>query len=156
MFRDPNGIMIVNGAMGVEKIKKMLAGPVECLRFICILCPFNECARRLRGGSHTMPYLGRAVLIQMEDAAEEMLVVDSADIEGAFNVFTIPDEWLPYFCFAKPVPASIIGGCPSRMIDLSMRTLPMGCVFATDLIQLVARTLVFHGRQGGSENRDQK
>ena len=108
VFRDAHGNMVLSGAMGVTKTKQTPQGPKDCLRFICILCALNEYLRRLRGDSHTMPYLGRAVLIQLNEG--EVLIIDSADIEGAFNVFLLPDAWMRFFCFAKPVSAGIVGG----------------------------------------------
>lgn len=46
-------------------------------------------------------------------------------------------------CFEKSVPASVIGGNPSKYIRVSMATIPMGYVAATDLIQSAVRRTIF-------------
>ena len=36
----------------------------------------------------------------------EWLELDSEDLESAFNLFTLPNEWQGYFVYNKPVPAT--------------------------------------------------
>ena len=141
IFRDHNGVPVLNGAMGVDKYKEVDGKREHHLRFISILCPINAYLRRLRGDSHTLPYLGQASLILLEE--DEVLIDDGADMEGCFNIFYLPDEWLGYFCFEKQVPASVIGGNPNDLVYISIRTVPMGWLSAVDLMQPIARKLVF-------------
>lgn len=126
--------------MRVGKLKDTAEGPVEFLRFIRIFWRINDYLRRLKGASHTLPYLGRCSLIILGDG--EVLCTDSADIEGCSNMFKLPPQWHPYFYFEKAVSASLVGGNPQEMIYLAMAVLHMGLIFAVDLMQYVTRSLV--------------
>ena len=70
--------------------------------------------------------------------------MDSEDIVSAFNLFAVPEQWRGAFVFEKRVPGSVVaGGDPNVFIYVSIGTVPMGWVAAVDLIQQVARRIVF-------------
>ena len=57
---------------------------------------------------------------------------------------TCPEQWRGAFVFEKRVPGSVVaGGDPNVLIYVSIGTVPMGWVAAVDLIQQVARRIVF-------------
>ena len=141
IFRNQHGEMVLNGAMGVDKIKKTEGGELHLLRFICIFVPINAYVRGLRGDADALPYLGQLGLWLLED--DEVVLTDSEDMESCFNLFAMPSCWLGLFAFEKEVPRSVIGGSPHETMRVAMRTVPMGWVGAVDLMQAMARRLVF-------------
>ena len=120
ILRDLQGELILNGAMGVDKYKGVAGKRVHHLRFITILVPSNAFLRRLRGDSQTLPYLGQLSLLNLE--ADEMMWMESEDMESCFNLFQMPLEWLGAFAFSKLVPRSVVGGSPNEMMHVGMRT----------------------------------
>ena len=52
IFKDKAGNPVLNGAMGVDKVKDVNGKQVNLLRFICILIPINTYLRKLRGDSN--------------------------------------------------------------------------------------------------------
>ena len=143
IFRDHNGQKVLNGAMAVAKRKRHEDGTETILqRFITNLIPTNSYLRRLRGDADSLPRVGRLSLITLQD--HEQLEVDSEDMVSAFNLFAVPEQWRGAFVFEKRVPGSVVaGGDPNVLIYVSIGTVPMGWVAAVDLIQQVARRIVF-------------
>ena len=138
-----NGQKVLNGAMAVAKRKRHEDGTETILqRFITNLIPTNSYLRRLRGDTDSLPRVGRLSLITLQD--HEQLEVDSEDMVSAFNLFAVPEQWRGAFVFEKRVPGSVVaGGDPNVLIYVSIGTVPMGWVAAVDLIQQVARRIVF-------------
>ena len=127
----------------VAKSKRHEDGTETILqRFITNLIPTNSYLRRLRGDAHSLPRVGRLSLITLQD--HEQLEVDSEDMVSAFNLFAVPEQWRGAFVFEKRVPGSVVaGGDHNVLIYVSIGTVPMGWVAAVDLIQQVARRIVF-------------
>ena len=96
------------GAMGIDKIKEIDGKKVNLLRFICILCPINAYMRELLGDSWSLPQ--SCLLASLILQAGEFIWLDGEDLESCFNLFTLPDAWLPYFVFSKLVASSAFGG----------------------------------------------
>ena len=141
IFRNERGDLILNGAMGVDKIKVVDGVEVHLLRFISNLIPINHYLRKLRGDSQLLPSVTQLSLVLLEDG--EVLSLESEDMESCFNLFYVPDAWAGYFAYEKRVPASAFGGDPSSWVYVSIRAVPMGCTFAVDLMQSMARRYVF-------------
>ena len=140
IFVNQHNDKVLNGAMGVDKVKQTETGEIHLLWFICIFVPINQYFRRLRGDSGTLPYLQQLSLVILED--DELMVQDSEDMESCFNLFAVPDRWLGYFAFVRQVPASVYGGDPSSLVYVAMKCVPMGWVGAVDVMQAVARRLI--------------
>eukprot|EP00971_Amphidinium_carterae_P350670 6491677-Amphidinium_carterae.2 len=133
--------MVLNGAMGVDKYKKVGDSTVHLLRFISVLVPINQYFRRLRGDTDRLPYvqgLGQLVLDE-----HEHLTVASEDMVSCFNLFRLPASWKSYFAFEKRVPKSIFGGPPHEYTYVAIQTIPMGWSGAVDVIQTIARHITF-------------
>ena len=141
IFRDQHGALVLNGAMGVDKYKMVDGVEVHLLRFISIFVPINSFMRRLRGDSDFLPYLNQlgSYLLGPDDE----LIVDSEDMESCFNLFQLPEAWKGFCAFSKQVPRSAWGGPASEMGYVCIRSVPMGWVGAVDLMQNMARRLVF-------------
>ena len=68
IFRDHNGKLVLNGAMGVPRLKRLPDGStVELQRFISNLVPMSAYFRRLRGDSSLLPPLSRLGLIVLDE-----------------------------------------------------------------------------------------
>ena len=80
-------------------------------------------------------------LITLEPS--EVLFTDSEDMMSCFNLFKMPDCWAGYFAFEKPVARSAFGGDPNEVSYVYMRAVPMGWLGAVDVMQSMARRLVF-------------
>ncbi|CAK0803465.1 unnamed protein product [Prorocentrum cordatum] len=69
--------------------------------------------------------------------------IDSEDMESCFNLFRMPPCWLGVFTFAKQVPRSVVGGPATEFMYVGVRTVPMDWIGAVDVMQPMARALVF-------------
>ena len=138
VFKDSNGKPVLNGAMGVDKFKVVDGKTVELLRFICILVPINSYLRKLKGDSNLLPFLP-----QMTLERHGVLLTESEDTMSCFNLFKMLDSWAGYFTFEKPVSKSAFGGDPNEVSYVYMRAVPMGWLGAVDVMQSMARRLVF-------------
>ena len=68
---------------------------------------------------------------------------DGEDLESCFNLFTLPDAWLPYFVFSKIVACSAFGGPPGEKTYVAMKAVPMGWTNSVALLQNFLRNLLF-------------
>jgi hypothetical protein len=143
VFRDSMGNMVLNGAGGVRKVKRIGGEERVMQRFISNLIPSNEYQAHLGGGDKFLPYLGQISLFQMDDS--EMMLVDSEDFCSCFNLFSLPEPWRRYMCFEKTVDGAVFGLTPGVWVFPAMEAVPMGWLNAVSVIQSVVRTLVFEG-----------
>ncbi|CAE7679050.1 unnamed protein product [Symbiodinium sp. CCMP2456] len=90
---DKGGHLITNGAGAVVKIKQEHGRAVEAQRFISVLCPTNDAMRLLPGAQDKLPYIGQLTALMAEK--DSYLVLDSEDLQSAFNLFRMPLEWAP-------------------------------------------------------------
>ena len=78
----------------------MIDGKVHwCQRFISVFCPINAVMGVIAGLQDTLPYIGQLIGIFLEE--DEGLYLDREDLQSAFNLFSMPDNWLPYFAYSK-------------------------------------------------------
>ena len=86
IFRNQHGDLVLNGAMGVIKMKTIKGKEVKLLRFICILTCLNQYMRKFKGDSKLLPQ--SAMLAHMFLEEEELVWADSEDLQSCFNLFT--------------------------------------------------------------------
>ena len=55
----------------------------------------------------------------------------------------MPDSWAGHLIFEKPVSKSAFGGDPNEVRYVYMRAVPVGWLGAVDVMQSMARRLVF-------------
>ena len=79
-------------------------------------------------------------LILLEEG--QTLLIESGDLTSAFNLFRMPDAWLPYFSYAKKVPGRLLGSS-EEWVRPALRVIPMGWSSAVTIMQAVLRNLVF-------------
>ena len=153
IFKDKAGNPVLNGAMGVDKIKEVNGKQINLLRFICILVPINTYLRKLRGDSNLLPFLPQLSLLALEP--NELLYIDSEDMLSCFNLFKMPDSWAGFFAFEKPVSSAVFGKDANSVSYVYMRAVPMGWLGAVDVMQAMARRLIFKdcGVSPGTELR---
>ena len=109
--RDRQGHLITNGAGGVEKV---IDGVHKCQRFMSVLCPNNAAMGTIAGSQDTLPYIGQLTGILLEE--DEGLYLDSEDLQSEFNIFSMPDNWLPYLAYSKKVDSAAFGMPPGTLI----------------------------------------
>ena len=69
--------------------------------------------------------------------------MESEDFTSAFNLFAVPESWLPHFAFSKKVCASAFGGTKGHEVRPALAVVPMGWHSAVALIQAAVRNIVF-------------
>ncbi|CAK0814125.1 unnamed protein product, partial [Prorocentrum cordatum] len=78
-----------------------------------------------------------------ESSEGETFSVDSEDMESCFNIFRVPPAWRGYFAFSKKVPRAAFGGPAAEETCVCIRSVPMGWIGAVDIMQALARRLVY-------------
>ena len=134
----PDGKKILNGAGAVPKEKngKILQ------RFISIFCPLNAVSRKVEGEESTLPYVGQVCLLNVPE--ESTILVDSEDLQSAFNLFEMPIGWRGLFCYEKQVRGDLLGLATTEPVFVSLRTVPMGWISAVGVVQAAIRHLAFN------------
>lgn len=139
--RDRSGHLITNGAGAVKK-EKVIEGKVhQCQRFISILVPTNAATTPIEGAQDTLPYIGTLSALMLEE--DEMLYLDSEDLQSAFNLFSVPDQWLGYFAYSKKVDGKAFGLPAGKLVRPALSVIPMGWHSAVGVVQEAVRHLVF-------------
>ena len=59
VFVNEKGEKVVNGAMGVDKVKVIDGVEKDCLRFISVFCPINDYMADIPGDDDKLPYVGQ-------------------------------------------------------------------------------------------------
>lgn len=137
VLRGPNGEKILNGAGAVPKEKH----GKQLQRFISIFCPLNEVSVKVQGDESTLPYVGQVLLLNVP--REHEVLIDSEDMESAFNLFLMPEGFRGLFCYEKQVLGSCVGLDTSEPTWVSLRTVPMGWLSAVGIVQAAIRHLAF-------------
>ena len=100
---DKDGRKILNGAGAVPKEKE----GVMRQRFISIFCPINAVSQKISGDEETLPYVGQVSLLHIPN--EQEILIDSEDLQSAFNLFSMPLGWRGMFCYEKKVKGTCLG-----------------------------------------------
>ena len=140
--RDRSGHLITNGAGAVYKEKMIDGRMVACQRFISILCPINAVTMPIVGSQETLPYIGQLTGIMLEE--DESLYLESEDLQSAFNLFSVPEQWLGFFSYSKKVDGAAMGLAPGTQVRPALSVIPMGWHSAVGLVQEAVRDLVFN------------
>ena len=142
VVRDHKGSMILNGAMGVDKVKVIDSKEVVCLRFISILTPLNKYMRKLEGDSSLLPqaaFLSNIFLTDNED-----LLLEGEDLQSCLNLFYLPACWKGFIVFEKQVSGLAFGLSSPDPVYVGLRAVPMGWLNSVDLCQFVCRRFVIN------------
>ena len=139
--RDRSGHLITNGAGAVKK-EKVIDGKVcDCQRFISILVPTNAATTPIKGAQDTLPYIGTLSALMLEE--DEVLYLDSEDLQSAFDLFSVPDNWLGFFSYSKKVDGKAFGLPAGKMVRPALAVVPMGWHSAVGIVQEAVRNLAF-------------
>lgn len=141
LFRDHNGVPILNGAGAVKKVKVIGGESKSLQRFISVLVPSNTYQVHMPGHDEHLPYLGQMAMLEIDE--DEEVLIDSEDLTSCFNLFRLPQQWVGFNAFAKQVSAAVFGGPASEIAYVGMRVVPMGWINSVALMQTVVRSLVF-------------
>ena len=139
--RDRQGHLITNGAGAVFKEKLVDGKTIPAQRFMSILCPINAVTTPLKGSQDTLPYIGQLTGIMLEE--DESLHLESEDLQSAFNLFSVPEQWLPFFSYSKKVDGAALGLPTGTQVRPALSVVPMGWHSAVGLVQEAVRDLVF-------------
>eukprot|EP00438_Fugacium_kawagutii_P032818 Skav214751 [mRNA] locus=scaffold983:190131:202825:- [translate_table: standard] len=150
VLRGPDGTKILNGAGAVPKEKN----GERLQRFISIFCPLNAVSRKVEGQESTLPYVGQVCLLNIPD--EETILIDSENLQSAFNLFAMPEGWRGMFCYEKQVRGDLLGLPTADPVYVSLRTVPMGWVSAVGIVQAAIRWLAFEEAKISEEQEVQK
>ena len=74
----------------------------------------------------------------------ESLYLESEDLQSAFNLFSVPDEWLGFFSYSKKVDSSAFGLPAGKLLRPALSVVRMGWHSAVALVQEAVRDLVFN------------
>ena len=81
--------------------------------------------------------------MEEDEGTDEGLYLDREDLQSAFNLFSMPDKWLPYLAYSKKVDSAAFGMPPGTLVRPALSVVPMGWHSAVALVQEAVRTLVF-------------
>ena len=138
IFRDHNGKLVLDGAMGVLRLERLPDGSTVGLQlFVYNLVPMSSYFRRLRGDSSLLR-LGHLVLDE-----REKFEIYSKDMKSAFNLFR-KATWKNFFVFVRVPCAVRPSGDPNKWVFVVITTVPMCWVGRMDVIQHIARRPVFN------------
>jgi len=141
VFRDKNGVPVLNGAGGVKKVKTIGGEEKTLQRFISILVPSNTYQAHMVADDAHLPYLGQMAMMEID--IDEEVLIDSEDLVSCFNLFRLPPKWAGMCTFSKKVRSSVFGGPPDEMSYVGLQVVPMGWINSVALMQTVVRRLVF-------------
>ena len=74
---------------------------------------------------------------------DEVLWVESEDLASCFNLFSVPDSWLQFFAYERPVARRDVGLPGEGITYVAIRSIPMGWHSAVDLVQAAVCDLVY-------------
>lgn len=146
------GEKLLNGLFGVSKDDWTPEGD-EIFRIIMNLVPLNSLCRPMSGDVDTLPAWGGMSPFFLQPT--EQLLISSEDVKCFFYTMKVPDCWVRFLAFNKPVPDEVL---PQHLrgstVYLASRVLPMGFLNSVSLAQHVHRNLVAWGgaRASGEPN----
>ena len=137
------GSPLMSGLFAVSKDEFIdVAGrSIEVCRLIMNFKPLNSNCRQLEGDTGTLPMVTNLSGVFLDDG--DVLCTSSEDLRCFFYLFALPEAWLAYTGFGKPVPASLCGDL--RMdedVFLCARVLPMGFLNSVGIAQHIHRNVV--------------
>ena len=137
------GEKVLNGLFGVEKPKRLPSGK-PILRLIMNLIPSNSIHKTLSGRVHQLPHITRWAGLVLEEG--EVLHVCQSDMQSAFYLFSLPEDWSCHLSFNLWAWGSELGltGSEEQMrFYLSCAVLPMGWSSAVGVMQFVAEEVLY-------------
>jgi hypothetical protein len=84
-------------------------------------------------------------------------LLDCSDLESSYNLFAVPDQFVPYFDYALFVESTHVGlEGPGRKTWVALMVLPIGWLSAVSLMQSVLRCLTFVHSEVPRASEDRK
>ena len=144
---------LLNGMFGVSKEDWTSEG-VEIFRLIMNLIPLNHLCMPMSGDVDTLPSWGSMSPFFLQPS--DNLVVTSEDVKCFFYTMKVPQCWIKFLAFNKPVPQEVLPlEHRGKSMYVASRVLPMGFLNSVSLAQHVHRNLVLwsgEGRAGEAVN----
>ena len=141
----PHGRPVLNGTFGVVKagddpVELPGGGSGPRLRLIMNFVPINEYQVPILGDVGDLPLTSQWHALCL--LSREVLLWSGLDRKCFFYVWYLPDSWMKYMAFEKPVPPERVGlpaGAPSLV---AARVPAMGWISAVGVCQHLARNLL--------------
>eukprot|EP00438_Fugacium_kawagutii_P016687 Skav223981 [mRNA] locus=scaffold1107:398003:399442:- [translate_table: standard] len=132
--------LLLNGMFGVPKDEVDEHGN-EVFRLIMNLIPLNSLCRPMSGDIDTLP--SWSMMSPFFVQPHENILISSEDVKCFFYTLQVPDCWIKYLAFNKPIPCGAIPGLEvGGTYYIASRVLPMGFLNSVSLAQHVHRSLV--------------
>lgn len=136
------GRPLLNGMFAVSK--QEYVGTTELCRLIMNLKPLNANCRALEADTGTLPSITQLGSCYLDEG--EVLCMSSEDLRCYFYLFSVPQAWVRYMGFGKPIPPGTLGpeGVDDEPQFLAARVLPMGFLNSVGIAQHIHRRVVRH------------
>eukprot|EP00438_Fugacium_kawagutii_P003592 Skav221600 [mRNA] locus=scaffold1698:515445:521305:+ [translate_table: standard] len=109
------------------------------------LIPLNGMCQSISGDVDTLPAWSSMNPYFLQP--HENLLVSSEDVKCFFYTMSLPDSWVKFLAFNKPVPTDRVPeSMTGEQVYIAARVLPMGFLNSVSLAQHVHRNLVTWGR----------
>ena len=112
--------MVGNGLFGVEKVGKDLADGRAAQRLIMDLRATNSGLQVIAGDIKGLTGAAAFTTISLEKG--QVISISGDDLVSSFYLFRLPEVWLPYMAFEKPIEWRSLG------VDRDGRTILAACV----------------------------
>ena len=149
-----DGKPVLNGAFAVTKKGEPSPGFLRITRLIVNLVPSNSYQRMLETDLNTLTPSSHWAGIFLDE--QSSLLWSSDDQKGAYYIFLLPEQWLPFMTFAWAVPGEILGYPEWGLTYLACSVIPMGWLSAVSLFQHIHRRLGFCRYPSGAEHDQDK
>ena len=144
---------LLNGMFGVTKDEFTDSG-VEIYRLIMNLIPLNRLCRPMSGDVDTLPSWSSMNPFFLQPT--DNLLVSSEDVKCFFYTMSVPQCWIKFLAFNKPVPPEALPcDLQGKSVFLASKVLPMGFLNSVSLAQHVHRNLVSWSGQDPAVNPPQ-
>ena len=145
-----HGERLLNGCFGVVKphdkhvqLKDGTFAPV--LRLIMNFVPTNEIQHVIEGDTSELPVASQWGAIALLE--HETLLWSSCDRQCFFYVWHLPESWMPFMTFERPVPGYLVGRSDLQVVRVAAKVPAMGWISAVGVTQHLARNLLRRANQ---------
>ena len=132
-------VSVTNGLFGVEKVGKDLPDGRTAQRLIMDLRGSNAILKTIAGDVQTLS--GAAGFTAVAIGENQMITISGDDLVSSFYLFRMPEAWLPYLAFERPVAWKDLGVDKEGSTFLGAAVLPMGFNSSVGIMQHIHRRL---------------
>ena len=131
--------MVGNGLFGVEKSGKDLPDGRTAQRLIMDLRATNSVLQVIAGDIKGLSGAAAFTTISLEKG--QVISISGDDLVSSFYLFRLPEVWLPYMAFERPIDWRSLGVDRDGSTILAACVLPMGFTSSVGIMQHIHRRL---------------